>query len=259
MVVFRKPLPLKVCFIVIAGAVPILYNFLPPETVNETVISIPKVRNSDREKNTLSDRSFDPSYGYSRVYLRRSRPESQASRAILVCVILGASPVSAAEFEGITFKDKITVQGQELVLNGLGPRFATMAKIRVYVAGLYVPAKTSNPDELIRSKGIKQMVMKFQRDVSAEQSREAWEKGLEKASRDYPGIKDRIPQLMSAMSDMKKGDEMIYSFADGKVDIIVRGESKAVIEGQDFIEALFTVWLKYPPNKEFAKGLLGSS
>lgn len=167
------------------------------------------------------------------------------------------SGVWAASFEGVEFPDSIENAGDALVLNGLGPRFATMAKIRVYVAGLYVPAKTSDADELIRSQGPKKIVMKFQRDVSAEQSREAWEKGLEKASKAYPKITDRIPQLMAAMNDMKKEEEMVYSFSDDQVEILVRGESKAVIKGRDFIEALFTVWLKYPPNKEFAAGLLG--
>jgi hypothetical protein len=171
------------------------------------------------------------------------------------CLIVGS--VMAASFEGLEFPETIKSQNETLVLNGLGPRFATMAKVRVYVAGLYVPAKTSDADELIKSQGPKQLLMKFQRDVSAEQSRDAWEKGLEKASKAYPNIADRIPQLMAAMSDMKKGEEMIYSFSGDQVEIFVRGESKAVIKGRDFIEALFTVWLKYPPNKEFAKGLLG--
>ena len=62
---------------------------------------------------------------------------------------------------------------------------------------------------------------------------------------------------MVAMSDMKKGEEMICSFTNDQVEIRGRGESKVVIQGHDFIEALFTVWLKYPPNQEFAKGLLG--
>jgi len=59
------------------------------------------------------------------------------------------------------------------------------------------------------------------------------------------------------MSDMKKGEEMIYSFTSDQVEIMARGQSMAVIKGRDFIEALLTVWLKYPPNKEFAQGLLG--
>ncbi len=132
-----------------------------------------------------------------------------------------------------------------------------MAKIKVYVAGLYLPTKMGDADAVIRSTGEKKLVMKFQRDVTAAQSRDAWDKGLGKASKDYPKISDRIPQLMAAMSDMKKGEEMIYSFTADQVEILVRGESKALITGRDFIEALFTVWLKYPPNKEFAKGLLG--
>jgi hypothetical protein len=120
-----------------------------------------------------------------------------------------------------------------------------------------VTAKTGNADELIRSAGIKKMVMKFQRDVSAEQSRDAWEKGLGKVSKEFANIFDRIPQLMGAMSDMKKGEEMVYSFTPGQVEIFAGGQSRAVIKGQDFSEALFTVWLKNPPNKEFARGLLG--
>lgn len=175
----------------------------------------------------------------------------------LMIVCLAAGNVMAASFEGIDFPETIQVQNETLVLNGLGPRFATIAKVRVYVAGLYVPAKTSDADELIGSKGTKQLLMKFQRDVSAGQSREAWREGLKKASKSYPGITDRVPQLMEAMSDMKKGEEMIYSFSGDKVEILVRGESKAVIQGQDFIAALLTVWLKYPPNKEFSSGLLG--
>jgi len=171
------------------------------------------------------------------------------------CAVTGV--VMAASFEGVEFPDSVTVPSGALVLNGLGPRFATMAKIRVYVAGLYLPAKISDADALIQSKGSKQLLMKFQRDVSADQSRDAWEKGLGKASKSYPKIADRIPQLMAAMNDMKKGEQMIYSFTDDQVEILVRGESKGVIKGRDFCEALFTVWLKYPPNKEFAKGLLG--
>ena len=171
------------------------------------------------------------------------------------CFVAGG--LMAASCEGLEFPDSIRTRNETLVLNGLGPRFATMAKIRVYVAGLYVPVKTSDADVLIKSQGAKQLLMKFQRDVSAEQSRGAWEKGLGKASKIYPNITDRIPQLMAAMNDMKKGEQMIYSFTEDQVEILVRGESKAVIKGRDFTEALFSVWLKYPPNKEFSKGLLG--
>jgi hypothetical protein len=174
---------------------------------------------------------------------------------VIQCMITGSA--MAASFEGVEFPDTITAQSETLVLNGLGPRFATMAKIRVYVAGLYVQTKTGDADQLISSEGPKQLLMKFQRDVSAAQSRDAWKKGLEKASKEYPNITDRVPQLMAAMNDMKKGEEMAYVFSGEQVEIVVRGESKAVITGRDFIEALFTVWLKYPPNPEFAKGLLG--
>ncbi len=163
----------------------------------------------------------------------------------------------AANLDGVDFPDTIQAGSQALVLNGLGQRLATMLKVRVYVAGLYLPQKSSDADGIIRSGGPKRVVLKFERDISAKQSREAWEESLKKIGSGFPNIADRIPRLLEAMSDMKKGDETVYSFTDDKVEIFSRGELKATIRGRDFSEALFTVWLKNPPNPELAKGLLG--
>jgi len=45
--------------------------------------------------------------------------------------------LSAATLDGISFADKVNVEGKELVLNGIGIRKATFLKIKVYYGGLY--------------------------------------------------------------------------------------------------------------------------
>ena len=50
-----------------------------------------------------------------------------------------AAGAQAAEVGGVKLDDKVSVGGQELVLNGAGIR--TRAIFKVYVGSLYVPAK----------------------------------------------------------------------------------------------------------------------
>jgi hypothetical protein len=176
----------------------------------------------------------------------------------LIACLFVASMAYAASLEGIPFEEKVKVGDEELVLNGLGPRFATLAKVRVYVAGLYLPEKTDDAEAIIGLGGKRQLLLVFKRDVSAEQSRDAWKKGFGKSKKKYPVSQDKLKLLLEAMSDVAEGEQMIYSFDGDKVEILVRGESKVIIEDSGLVKALFAVWLKYPPNKEFGKGLLGS-
>ena len=71
------------------------------------------------------------------------------SRArLLACVVtlsaplaLGA-PVFGAECLKVKVPDSVKAGNTDLVLNGLGIRKATFVKVKVYVAGLYLPQKS---------------------------------------------------------------------------------------------------------------------
>ena len=58
---------------------------------------------------------------------------------------LMAHPARAAECLGVTMPDEYKLGGDTLVLNGLGARFATMLKVEVYVAGLYLKERSHDP------------------------------------------------------------------------------------------------------------------
>jgi hypothetical protein len=72
----------------------------------------------------------------------------------------------AADVGGVKLVDKASVGGQDLVLNGAGIR--TRAFFKVYVAGLYVPAKSADPAAIL-AKGPRRIQLNLLRDLSGEQ------------------------------------------------------------------------------------------
>src|SRR5262245_47212310 len=91
---------------------------------------------------------------------------------------------SAAECQGANFPDSVTADGTNLLLNGLGIRKATMLKVKVYVAGLYLPAKSSDAGQILGASQPWHYVLHFVRDVDASDIREAYEEGFKKAAGD---------------------------------------------------------------------------
>src|SRR6266702_4145193 len=101
-----------------------------------------------------------------------------------VAAALGAGVAQGKTCSGVTFADQATVEGSNLTLNGLGLRQATMFKVNVYVAALYV-AKTSNdPNALLGSNTPSELILQFVRDVGADDLRKGWSEGFEKNSKD---------------------------------------------------------------------------
>ena len=56
---------------------------------------------------------------------------------------------TGAECQGVQFADTADLDGQSLMLNGLGIRKATFLKVKVYVAGLYVPQTSKSAEDLL--------------------------------------------------------------------------------------------------------------
>ena len=186
-------------------------------------------------------------------------------RNLLLAGVIAALCAGAAqgkECQGVNFPDQVQVDGSNLSLNGLGLRLATMLKVKVYVAALYV-AKTSNDASTILGASTPiELVLQFVRDVGASDMRKAWEEGFEKTAKDQmPALKDRIATLGGWMADMKTGQKMTFIFKPGSgVQVDVNGSAKGTIKGDDFAKAFLAIWLgPEPPNPEIKAGLLGGA
>src|SRR5437868_6894676 len=87
-----------------------------------------------------------------------------------------AIPALALTVAGVNLDDHTTVNGQTLVLNGAGLRKKLF--IKVYVGGLYLAAKNSNPQTILNTDSSRRQVMHFLYSVSKSQMCDAWDEGL---------------------------------------------------------------------------------
>jgi hypothetical protein len=171
-----------------------------------------------------------------------------------------ASEARAAECVGVSMPDKVTVDGKTLVLNGQGIREATMMKIDVYVAGLYVSKKSKNGAAIAKKDAHKRLVLKFVRDVDRDKIAEAYQEGFKAAAgKNYGSLKAKMKKLNSWMTDASDGDEHTYTYIPGEgLTVEINGKKKGTISGNDFKDAFFRIWLgKNPPNSGLKRGLLG--
>src|SRR5260221_12305512 len=179
-----------------------------------------------------------------------------------VAAALGACVAHGKDCKGINFADQMQVEGSALTLNGLGLRQATMLKVNVYVAALYV-AKTSNdPNALLGANTPSELILQFVRDVGADDLRKGWSEGFEKNSKSQlPALNERIAMLNGWMADVKSGDRLTFIHKPGAgIEVNVNSTVKGTIKGDDFAKAFLSIWLgSDPPNPEIKAGLLGGA
>jgi Chalcone isomerase-like len=177
-----------------------------------------------------------------------------------MCILPLAPPIAARELAGVSFPDTISVDSRTLLLNGLGLREATVLKVDVYVAALYLETKSPDPDAILRSDQAKRLAMKFVRAVGRKDLVKAWNEGFEKSAPEaLAALKDRIATFDSWMPDISNGGTMSFTSLPGAgVSVEAQGAVKGVIPGPDFARALFGIWLgPSPPNPGLKEGLLG--
>lgn len=174
-------------------------------------------------------------------------------------VLLGAGAASAASLKGAEFPDAVQVDGKALALQGLGLR--KKAVFSVYVAALYLTAPTSDADAAIAADEPKRIAMRFLRDVGAKPMEEAFRDGFFKNAQDrLDRLGPRLDTLVRFFAEgVKEGEEVTLTYRPGKgVAVAFSGAEKGVIEGADFMEALWAVWLgAVPADHDLKKGMLG--
>ena len=174
-------------------------------------------------------------------------------------LILSASVVHAVEVAGVKVPDTVTVEGKTLKLNGAGLRKKMMFK--VYVAALYLESPSKDAAAVVSSSEVKSMRLSILRSLKGSQVSEAIAEGFERNSKDQlPKLQPRLDKLQTMIPDVKEGDEIAFNWVPDKgVQVLVRGTERGTIEGRDFADALFSVWLgPNPVQDDLKKALLGN-
>jgi len=174
-------------------------------------------------------------------------------------------PVLAAELEGVNLEDRIQVDGHELQLNGLALR--TRFIFKVYVAGLYLPARATTAQAAIEGKGPKRIILVMMRDADAEQFVESIESGMRanNSEAQIAEVKTQIDELMTmirAVGQSKKGARIVLDYAPSDhgttlfVDGVAQGRPMA---GKAFYQVLLRIWLgEDPVQPDLKEALLGN-
>ncbi len=181
-------------------------------------------------------------------------------RAVVgVLVAMLAVPVMAGELAGVTMPDQVTVSGNSLVLNGMGLRKKLW--IKVYVGGLYLKGRTHDAAEAVNAPGAKRMVMHFLTNKATKSKMDdAWMEGFENNNPEqWDALRGRVEQFISFFGDMRDGTDVEMTIEpETGVTVLIDGQVKGAIQGEDFAKALLNVWLgPEPPSDDFKEGVLG--
>jgi|CXWL01.1.fsa_nt_gi hypothetical protein len=177
----------------------------------------------------------------------------------LAILALSTVPAFAGEHAGVTMPDSTQVGSQTLVLNGMGLREKFF--VDVYVAGLYLPAKSSDAQAILAADGARKTVMHFVHEVGKDKLCEGWNESLANNTPNASSaLKADFAKLCAAMEDVAVGDQIAFVYEPGKgTDVMVKGASKATFAGKEFADALWASWIgpKPGPGEAFKQSLLG--
>ncbi len=173
---------------------------------------------------------------------------------------LGVSAAQGTECEGIFFPEHAQVQGALLTLNGLGLRTASVFKVGVYVAALYLSEPSRDPHRILQSNTPSELVLQFIRSVSAHEIRKSWEEGFAtNFPRHPPGLEAGLRQLNGWVTDVRAGQRMTFIRIPGTgMQVDINGTVKGMIAGDEFSKAFLSIWFgDHPQTPELKRGLLG--
>jgi len=173
----------------------------------------------------------------------------------------------AAEIEGVRLDEKISAPGgHPLVLNGAGVR-TKLAVMKLYVGALYLPAKKTDADEIIKDAGAKRVAMHVLTDeLTAKELTASLNNAI--AANHIPAeialIESRLRDLnrmMSAVGVLKKGATVVLDYTPGTgTRISINSEEKLVIPGEDFFQAMLRIWIgKKPVDGGLRRLMLGDT
>ena len=165
----------------------------------------------------------------------------------------------ATEIAGVTVPATVEAGGESLVLNGAALR--KKAVFKVYVAGLYLPAKNPDANAILEADTPRELRMQFVRDVGKDKMCEAWDESLKNNTPDADAqLQAEFKELCGWMQDLKKGDVMSFTYLPaGGTTVVIAGQTKGSIAGKPFADALFKSWIgpKPGPGEGFRQDLLG--
>lgn len=169
----------------------------------------------------------------------------------------------AASLEGQRFADTAHLARHELQLNGLGVRAVFIFK--AFVAGLYLPQKTNQPQQILGQPGPRRLQLRMLMDIGSSDIKKALIDGMRKNVSDgqWQAMQDRVAEFartIDSIGTARTGDTIDLDFAPERgmtlaVNDVPRG---GVVGGAEFYNAMLAIFVGDDPvDGRLKNGLLG--
>lgn len=165
--------------------------------------------------------------------------------ALAGAVALFSARALGVDVAGVRFVDRVVVGDASLVLNGVGIRKATIFKVKVYVAALYVAERTRSAAEILRPDRLKSYTAVMKRDVSRDDSAPVFHMNIERsAGADATTIRSEIAAFERWIPSMREGQNLTATFVPESGVTVRSTARKDAFHGTvRFGTALFGVWI----------------
>jgi chalcone isomerase-like protein len=168
-------------------------------------------------------------------------------KLVSLVLILTANLCMAAELYDVKLPDSDTVNGKNLVLNGITYREVSVLGIlvKVYVGGLYVEKKSKEAEQILNSSAVKQVKTIFKHRASAGDIRNAWSEAFETVCKKECATqhKDHIAAFNKLFDTVKSGEALNYTFTPTGVEVFHDATRLGTAGDQDFAKVVLGVWI----------------
>lgn len=179
---------------------------------------------------------------------------------IVVALLLWCGCAQAATLAGVTLPDSYPVDGQALILNGMGLRTLTILNIRVYVAGLYLARPNHDAQQILGSPTPKVLLLQFLRSGSKEQIEKQFHAGEIVncgAGGCDPSDQADFERMVAAAPAVAIGDTFTFAITARGVRFLVNNRLLVQSDKPDLGHLILLGFLgDKAPSEDLRKGLL---
>lgn len=182
----------------------------------------------------------------------------------LALALPGLARAEATEVAGVKYENTVQLGNATLQLNGAGIRYRF---VKVYTAGLYLPAKAQAPEAVFTSAGPRRIHIVMLREINAEELGKLFTRGMEQNlsreefSKVIPGV-IRMSDVFSLRRKLVAGDWFTIDYVPGTGAVITINGQRVpeTIREPEFYNALMKIWLgRSPADAQLKEALLGRS
>jgi hypothetical protein len=165
--------------------------------------------------------------------------------AVMACCL--RENLSAAQIEGVEFKDSYTASGQRLLLNNVAlMRYKVV--IKAMVAALYL-GEGVKPAEVLRDIP-KRIELHYFWNLEGKEIVKAADKLLaENVSKSQlETLRTEISEMNALYENVKAGDRYSLTYIPGVgTELALNGKKKGLVPGAEFASVYFSIWLGKKP------------